>query len=81
VLATPLTQETATLLDRRDEPGAACVNISRLSCADCVASADALESGAVIDVYDQEPLPRMRGSGAFGRRSRPAIADITVYFS
>jgi phosphoglycerate dehydrogenase-like enzyme len=65
VLATPLTQETATLLDRRRfalmKPGAAFVNIGRSGSADYVALADALKSGAisgaVIDVYDQEPLP------------------------
>jgi phosphoglycerate dehydrogenase-like enzyme len=65
VLATPLTQETATLLDRRRfalmKPGAAFINIGRSGSADYAALADALKSGAisgaVIDVYDQEPLP------------------------
>ena len=57
--------QTATLLDRRRfalmKPGAAFVNIGRSGSADYVALADALKSGAisgaVIDVYDQEPLP------------------------
>ena len=65
VLATPLTHETATLLDRRRfalmKPGAAFINIGRSGSADYAALADALKSGAIsgaiIDVYDQEPLP------------------------
>jgi phosphoglycerate dehydrogenase-like enzyme len=65
VLATPLTAETAALLDRRRfarmKPGAAFINIGRAGSADYSALADALKSGAIsgaiIDVYDQEPLP------------------------
>ncbi len=65
VLATPLTQDTATLLDRRRfalmKQGAAFINIGRSGSADYAALADGLNagaiSGAVIDVYDQEPLP------------------------
>jgi phosphoglycerate dehydrogenase-like enzyme len=65
VVATPLTQETATLLDRRRfalmKPGAGFINIGRAGSVDHAALADCLGSGAisgaVIDVYDQEPLP------------------------
>lgn len=81
VLATPLTQETATLLDCRRfalmKPGAGFINIGRSGSADYAALADALKagaiSGAIIDVFDQEPLPanspRSRAS-PFRRRAR-----------
>jgi glyoxylate/hydroxypyruvate reductase len=65
VLATPLTPETRHLLDRRRidfmKKGAGFLNIGRAGCVDHGALLDALQSGAlsgaVLDVYDPEPLP------------------------
>jgi len=64
-LATPLTPETRNLLDRRRiglmKSGAGFLNIGRAACADYGALSEALQSGAlsgaVLDVYDAEPLP------------------------
>jgi phosphoglycerate dehydrogenase-like enzyme len=65
VIATPLTPATHHLLDRRRlalmKPGAGLFNIGRGGCLDHDALADALAtdqiSGAVLDVFDPEPLP------------------------
>jgi phosphoglycerate dehydrogenase-like enzyme len=65
VVATPLTHETTALMDRRRfalmKPGAGFINIGRGGSVDHAALADCLRtraiSGAVIDVYEQEPLP------------------------
>lgn len=65
VLATPLTPETRHLIDRRRiglmKPGAGFFNIGRAGSADHDALVEALASGAlsgaVLDVYDPEPLP------------------------
>jgi phosphoglycerate dehydrogenase-like enzyme len=65
VIATPLTPATHHLLDRRRialvKPGAGLFNIGRGGCLDHAALADALAtgalSGAVLDVFDPEPLP------------------------
>lgn len=65
VLAAPLTPETQGLFDRRRlglmKPGAGLFNIGRAGLLDHAALADALTSGAiggaVLDVFDPEPLP------------------------
>jgi phosphoglycerate dehydrogenase-like enzyme len=65
LLATPLTTETKSLMDERRirlmKPGAGFINIGRAGLADYAALAEALRegrlSGAVLDVYDPEPLP------------------------
>jgi phosphoglycerate dehydrogenase-like enzyme len=65
VLATPLTPETRNLLDRRRiglmKPGTGFLNIGRAGSVDHSALVEALLSGAVsgaiLDVYDPEPLP------------------------
>ena len=64
-VATPLTAETRNLLDRRRQallkPGAGVVNVGRAATMDYDALADHLRSGhlsgAIIDVFDPEPLP------------------------
>lgn len=64
VLATPLTKETAALLDRRRiqlmKEGVGFINIGRAGSVDHGALVDALNSGkisgAILDVYDPEPL-------------------------
>ncbi len=64
-VVTPLTDETRNLLDRRRldllKPGAGLVNIGRAAVVDYQALTEKLEdgsiSGAVLDVFDQEPLP------------------------
>ena len=65
VVAVPLTAETEGLLDRRRlerlKPGAGLVNLGRARVVDYPALAALLESGhlsgAVLDVFDPEPLP------------------------
>jgi phosphoglycerate dehydrogenase-like enzyme len=65
VLATPLTPETRNLLDRRRialmKPSAGFLNIGRAGSVDHDALVTALcsgaLSGAILDVYDPEPLP------------------------
>lgn len=65
VLAAPLTAATRGLLDRRRiglmKPGAGLVNIGRAALVDHGALTDALRagtlSGAILDVFDPEPLP------------------------
>jgi phosphoglycerate dehydrogenase-like enzyme len=65
VLAAPLTGETAALLDRRRfahvKRGAGLINIGRAGLVELEALVDALNdgtlSGAILDVYDPEPLP------------------------
>lgn len=65
VLAAPLTQETHNLLDRRRiglmKSGAGFFNIGRAGSVDHQALVEALRSralsGAILDVYDPEPLP------------------------
>jgi phosphoglycerate dehydrogenase-like enzyme len=65
VLAAPLTPESRNLLDRRRigliKPGAGLFNIGRAGLIDHDALAEALRdgplSGAILDVYDPEPLP------------------------
>ncbi len=65
VLATPLTPATRNLLDARRiglmKPGAALFNIGRGGLLDHAALCAALEtgalSGAILDVFDPEPLP------------------------
>ena len=65
VIATPLTPATHHLVDRRRlgllKAGAGLVNVGRAGCLDHAALIDALKSGtlsgAIIDVYDPEPLP------------------------
>lgn len=65
VLACPLTPQTRGLIDRRRlsrlPPGAGVVNIGRGALLDNDALCDALEaaqlSGAVLDVFEVEPLP------------------------
>ena len=64
-VAVPLTPETRNLLDRRRQsllkPGAGLVNVGRAATVDYEALADNLRSGhlvgAIIDVFDPEPLP------------------------
>ncbi len=66
VIATPLTPATRHIIDRRRlglmKRGASLVNVGRGGCLDHTALIDALNSGqlagAVIDVYDPEPLPK-----------------------
>jgi phosphoglycerate dehydrogenase-like enzyme len=65
IVATPLTPETKFLLNRarigRMKEGASLINIGRAGVVDYVALGEALRdgklSGAVLDVYDPEPLP------------------------
>lgn len=65
VCAVPLTTDTATLFDRRRfalmKKDAGFINIGRAGSVDHDALTDALNSGAlsgaIIDVYDPEPLP------------------------
>jgi phosphoglycerate dehydrogenase-like enzyme len=65
VLAAPLTGETRALIDRRRlalfKHGAGLINIGRAGLIDHDALIDALQdgklSGAILDVYDPEPLP------------------------
>ena len=64
-VATPLTPETENLIDRRRQalmkPGAGVVNVGRAGTMDYEALVDNLRSGhfrgAIIDVFDPEPLP------------------------
>jgi phosphoglycerate dehydrogenase-like enzyme len=64
ILAAPLTPETHYLMDRRRislmKIGAGLINIGRAGLADYAALADSLRdeklSGAILDVYDPEPL-------------------------
>ena len=64
-VAVPLTPETRNLLDSRRQalmkPGAGIVNIGRAATVDYEAFAANLRgghlSGAVLDVFDPEPLP------------------------
>ena len=65
IVTTPLTPETRGLLDRRRlgllKPGAGIVNIGRSPVVDYAALSEKLRSGeiagAVLDVFDREPLP------------------------
>lgn len=65
VVATPLTPATRHLIDAAAiaamKPGAALVNIGRAGVVDYAALSDALRaghlSGAILDVFDPEPLP------------------------
>lgn len=65
VMATPLTAETTTLLDKRRlelmKRGSGFINIGRAGSVDNTALAAALNagalSGAVLDVFEAEPLP------------------------
>lgn len=65
VVTTPLTPETRGLISRdrinKFKPGAGFINIGRSPIVDYVALREKLESGAlsgaVLDVFDQEPLP------------------------
>lgn len=65
VLAAPLTPATTNLLDRRRlgllKPGAGIINIGRGQLLDQAALCTLLDSGqlggAVLDVFDQEPIP------------------------
>ena len=65
IVTTPLTAETRGLLNRdriyRMKPGAGFINIGRSPVVDYVALCERLNkdelSGAVLDVFDQEPLP------------------------
>ena len=64
-VVTPLTPETENLLDARRlrllKPGAGLVNIGRAAVVDYAALVERLDSGAiggaVLDVFDPEPLP------------------------
>ena len=65
LMAVPLTVETQNLLDRRRQAlmrsGAGVINLGRSATVDYPALVDNLDSGhfcgAVIDVFDPEPLP------------------------
>jgi len=65
LVTTPLTPETEHLIDRRRlglmKPGAGLINMGRARIVDYDALADALRngglSGAILDVFDPEPLP------------------------
>jgi len=65
-VATPSTPETRNLFDRkrlqRMKPGAGIVNVGRAAVMDYDALGDLLEgghlSGAILDVFDPEPLPK-----------------------
>ena len=65
-VVTPLTEDTRNLLDRRRlnllKKGAGLVNIGRAAVIDYDALVDKLEdgslSGAILDVFDPEPLPK-----------------------
>ena len=65
VLAVPLTTETRNLFDLRRQaltkPGAGIVNIGRAATMDYQALVGNLQSGhfsgAILDVFDEEPLP------------------------
>ena len=71
----PLTTETRHLIDRKAfgwmRTGAGFINLGRGATVDYVALADELKSGrlsgAVLDAYDEEPLP----SSSFLWRARP----------
>ena len=64
-LAAPLTVETRNLFDRQRQaltkPGAGIVNIGRSATMDYLALVENLQSGhfsgAILDVFDEEPLP------------------------
>ena len=64
-VATPLTPETRNLFDRRRQslmkPGSGVINVGRAGTMDYGALADNLRSGhfsgAILDVFDPEPLP------------------------
>lgn len=66
VVTTPLTAETRGLISRerinRMKPGAGFINIGRAPIADYAALRERLETGAlggaVLDVFDAEPLPK-----------------------
>ena len=66
LIMAPLTAETENLFDRarleRMKPGASLLNMGRARIVDYRALADLLESGhlagAILDVFDPEPLPR-----------------------
>jgi phosphoglycerate dehydrogenase-like enzyme len=65
IVTTPLTEATRGLFDRdrinRMKPGAGFINIGRSPIVDYMALRERLEKnelcGAVLDVFDQEPLP------------------------
>jgi phosphoglycerate dehydrogenase-like enzyme len=65
LVTTPLTPETENLIDRRRlglmKPGAGLINMGRARIVDYEALAGALRdgslSGAILDVFDPEPLP------------------------
>ncbi len=65
LVTTPLTPETRNLIDRRRlglmKPGAGLINMSRAAIVDYEALARKLRdgslSGAILDVFDPEPLP------------------------
>ena len=64
-ISTPATSETRNLIDRRRlgllKPGAGLINVGRAAVVDYDALMERLEdghlSGAVLDVFDPEPLP------------------------
>jgi len=64
-VSTPATPETRNLIDRRRiglmKPGAGLINVGRAAVIDYDALTEALEdghlSGAILDVFDPEPLP------------------------
>lgn len=66
LMATPLTPETENLIDRRRQslmkPGCGVINVGRAGTMDYEALMDNLErrhvAGAIIDVFDPEPLPQ-----------------------
>ncbi len=65
IVATPLTPETQNLFDRRRQslmkPGCGVINVGRAGTMDYEALAENLRSGhisgAILDVFDPEPLP------------------------